>query len=317
MTRNPVSPEVNAIIITSAPGSLMLLGEHAVLHGFRSLVCAINRRITVRLSAIREDSVRIFSGLGDYQSPLDDLVDHPSLRYVLQSIRQQIDHLPSGVELKIDSEFSSEIGFGSSAAVTVATQVALMHWIMGEPPKPETLFAQALKTVQTLQGRGSGADLAASVFGGIVGYTTAPEFQPLGISMPLTAVFSGYKTPTPEVILRVEQLLVEHPEKYERIYSEVDASVKAAITCLQEHDFPAFGEILNRNQELMDEMGVNTPELKEIVAALQAAPGIFGAKISGSGMGDCAVGAGYAELPALDYPVHHLEITPDGCECHE
>lgn len=305
-------------VTASAPGSLMLLGEHAVLHGYRALVCAINRRMTVRLSALAGDSVRIFSALGDYQSPLDDLVDHPSLRYVLQSIRQQSEHLPSGFELKIDSEFSAEIGFGSSAAVTVATHAALMHWIMGEPPKPETLFSQALETVQTLQGRGSGADLAASVFGGMVGYTTAPEFQPLGISIPLTAVFCGYKTPTPEVILRVEQLMAENPEKYERIYAEVDASVKAAITCLQEHDFPAFGEILNRNQQLMDEMGVNTPELKEIVEALRAEPEIFGAKISGSGMGDCAVGVGFAELRELDYPVHHLEITPAGfeCECH-
>jgi len=307
----------DAAITTSAPGSLMLLGEHAVLHGKHALVCAINRRITIRLFPSLDNTVKIVSDLGNYQSPLDDLVDHPSFRFVLQAIRQQIQHVPRGFKLKIDSEFPADIGFGSSAAVTVATHAVLMHWIMNEPPRPETLFSKSLETVLAVQGRGSGADLAASVFGGVVGYGTAPEFQPLGISIPLTAVYCGYKTPTPEVILKVEQMRAEDPEKYARIYSEIDGSVEEAVSSLRNHDFPAFGKILDSNHRLMDEMGVNTPELQEIVAALQAEPEIFGAKISGSGMGDCAVGIGYADLKELDYPVHHLEITPAGCEYNE
>lgn len=305
------------VITTSAPGSLMLLGEHAVLHGHRALVCAINRRITVQLHPASNGSVRIVSSLGKYESPLDELVDHPALRFVLQAIRQHREHLSSGFTLKIESEFSADIGFGSSAAVTVATHAAFMHWIKGDPPASEALFAQALKTVHAVQGRGSGADLAASVHGGIVGYTTAPECQPVEISLPLTAVYCGYKTPTPEVIRKVERLRNEDPEKYERIYSEIDARVAEAVACLHQHDFAAFGRILNRNQELMDAMGVNTPELQEIVERLQSAPEIFGAKISGSGLGDCAVGIGVADLEGINYPVYHLEITPVGCAYHD
>lgn len=310
-------PDPSPRVVASAPGSLMLLGEHAVLHGHRALVCAINRRITVRLSPSSDDLVGIGSDLGGYQAPLDNLVDHPSFRFVLQAIRQHLGQLPSGFELKIDSEFPPDIGFGSSAAVTVATHAALMRWIKNEAATNQELFSQSLETVHAVQGRGSGADLAASVFGGVVGYGTAPEFQPLGISVPLTAVYCGYKTPTPEVILKVEQLRAENPEKYERIYSEIDSAVGEAVSCLRNHNVPAFGKILNRNHQLMDEMGVNTPELQEIVAALQADPEIFGAKISGSGMGDCAVGIGYADLKGLDYTVHHLEITPAGCEYQE
>ena len=306
-----------AAITTSAPGSLMLLGEHAVLHGHHALVCAINRRITAHLIPTDAHSVRIFSDLGDYHFPLDHLIDHPGLRFVLQAIRQHADQLPSGFELKIDSEFSPEIGFGSSAAVTVAVHAALLCWLLGEPPEPEILFSQTLETVHAVQGRGSGADLAASVFGGVVGYTIAPTFQPLALCIPLTAVYCGYKMPTPEVILKVEKLRADHPQKYERIFAEMDASAVDAMECLRNHDLPGFGKILNRNQQWMDEMGVNTPELQEIVEALQGARDVFGAKISGSGMGDCAVGIGFADLIDLDYPVHHLEISPTGCECHE
>jgi mevalonate kinase len=292
----------------------MLLGEHAVLHGHRAMVCAINRRITVRLTPAPEDTVKIVSDLGEYESPLMDLVDHPSFLFVLQAIRQQIDHLPAGFELKISSEFSSDIGFGSSAAVTVATQGALMQWIMGEAPQSETLFAQSLKTVRAVQGGGSGADLAASVYGGIVGYRSGKAFSSFGVSVPLTAVYCGYKTPTAEVIAQVNDRFNEHPEKFERIYNEIDQGVEEAVHHLQNHDLPAFGRILDHHQLLMNEMGVNTSELEEIVAALQADPDIFGAKISGSGLGDCAVGVGYTDLTGSVYPVHHLEISTTGYE---
>ena len=45
----------------SAPGSLMLLGEHAVLHGKPALVGALDKRITVTLTPMRHDRIEIIS----------------------------------------------------------------------------------------------------------------------------------------------------------------------------------------------------------------------------------------------------------------
>ncbi|QBG47178.1 GHMP kinase [Verrucomicrobia bacterium S94] len=227
-----------AVIKTSAPGSLMLLGEHAVLHGNRALIGAIDRRIQVELFPIPENVLEIDSGLGTYRASLSDLKDDPRFRFVLQAVRRHLDAVPSGLFLKIHSEFSADIGFGSSAAVTVATHAALMFWLSGNTPAPERLFDEALKTVQTVQGRGSGSDLAASVFGGIVGYTIDPDFIPLNVSIPLTAVYCGYKTPTPDVILRVEQLKADDPGKYMRIYAEMHAGRKRR--------FPGCGITMSR-----------------------------------------------------------------------
>lgn len=304
-------------ITTSAPGSLMLLGEHAVLHGHRALVAAINLRITVKLFPLEEKFVEIQSSLGNYHAPLGQLVDHSSFAFVLQAIRQHQSNLPSGFKLKVESDFAADIGFGSSAAVTVATHATLMRWINNKEPQQHMLFNASLETIQAVQGRGSGADIAACVFGGMVGYSTEPSFDPVGISVPLTAVYCGYKTPTAEVIMKVEQRRSANSERFDRIYAEIDAGVVEAVDLLRAHDFPGFGAVLNRNHELMNEIGVNTPELQEIVSALQVLPDVFGAKISGSGLGDCAIGIGYADLPDLDYPVHHLEITPLGCAFHD
>lgn len=308
--------DVQPAVTTSAPGSMMLLGEHAVLHGHRALVCAINRRIRVQLSSLDKEEVCIRSALGSYQSPLDELLDHPALRFVIQAVRAHSGQVTSGFELQIASEFSADIGFGSSAAVTVAAHSAILAWVLGKPPEAEDLFGHALETIRTVQGRGSGADVAASVYGGIVAYSMEPSVDPVPASVPLTAVYCGYKVPTPEVIRKVEQLRTEYPEEYERIFSEIDSSVGDAVVQLHGHDWPAFGQTLNRNQQWMDEMGVNTPELQEIVAALQASPDVFGAKISGSGLGDCAIGIGYTDLENMEYPVYHLEITPAGVEYH-
>ena len=290
----------------------MLLGEHAVLHGHRAVVCAIDRRITVMLSPRSEGLFRIDSSLGHYEAPVCALHDDPAFRFVLHAVRQHANRIPSGVNLKIVSEFSAEIGFGSSAAVTVAVHAALMRFV-GMPFDRRALFDFALETVHAVQGCGSGADLAASVFGGVVAYSTKPSFEPVPVSLPLTAVYCGYKTPTPEVIQRVEELRKISPQKYERIYTEMNESAGRAIACLQNGDFSGFGRILNRNQDLMNEMGVNTPELQEIVAVLQSNPEIAGAKISGSGLGDCAVGIGRADLEMPNYPVYPLEISPCGC----
>ena len=51
----------------------MLLGEHAVLHGFRSVVCAINRRMQITLTPLPEAVIEIESALGSYSAPLHEL----------------------------------------------------------------------------------------------------------------------------------------------------------------------------------------------------------------------------------------------------
>ena len=115
----------------SAPGSLMLLGEHAVLHGQPALVCAVNRRIHVSLAPRNDGAIRITSSLGRYSASIDRIKPAKSFRFVVAAIRRFGRKLTTGFDLRIDSEFSHKIGFGSSAAVTVATLAVLSKWLNG------------------------------------------------------------------------------------------------------------------------------------------------------------------------------------------
>lgn len=277
----------------------MLLGEHAVLHGRRALVCAINRRITVSLSQLKTPDIRIVSALGTYEAPLGALTDHPDFRFVLDAVRQY--PLRRGVELKIESEFSSDIGFGSSAAVTVATHAALS----GKITDRMEIFKRSLATIHRVQGRGSGADVAASVFGGVVAYRAEPlEIVPLKQSFPLTAVYSGSKMKTADVIRYLEERRALNVEYFGRIFDRMDTSVGEVI-----EDFSRLGRMLILNQKLMEEMGLCNAALAEIIAGFRDAG--TPAKISGSGLGDCAIGLG--SFPADGkYPVYPLMVSAEG-----
>lgn len=277
----------------------MLLGEHAVLHGRRALVCAINKRITVSILKTTEKTVRIVSDLGTYESLSGELTDHPDFRFVLDAIRQYPPE--QGVEMKIESDFPSDIGFGSSAAVTVAVHAALT----GRIHDRMELFKRSLATVRRVQGRGSGADVAASVFGGAVVYRADPlEILPLPETFPLTAVYSGSKMKTAEVIALVELARADHPEKFERIFDEMDAGVGEVL-----NDFSRLGEMLTTGQKMMEQMGLCNDALAEIIRHFRQ-QGIA-AKISGSGLGDCAVGLGTVSSIGT-YPVYPLQVSPEG-----
>jgi mevalonate kinase len=323
MTAQSTIDNPQSSIKASAPGSLMLLGEHAVLHGRRALVCAINQRITVSVFQCLEKKLKIFSDLGTYEAPLGDLADHPDFRFVLDAVRQV--PLEHGIELKIESEFSSDIGFGSSAAVTVATHAALMQLnsgslgefappfeidVLGRATPPAEpflmeLFKRSLATIHRVQGRGSGADVAASVFGGVVAYRAEPlEIHPMPESFPLTAVYSGSKMKTADVIRYLEERRALNPDYFERIFDRMDASVGEVID-----GFSRLGPMLILNQKLMEEMGLCNAALAEIIRIFQTLE--IPAKISGSGLGDCAIGLGKV-LAIGNFKAYFLQVERVG-----
>lgn len=279
-------------IIFSAPGNLMLLGEHAVLQGKLAVVCAIDRRVQATLTPRADRQVHIVSALGGHRTDLETLAPNQGLRFVMAAIRTYRDQLPAGFELHLASAFSHTIGFGSSAAITVATHAALRAWL-GLSGDRHALFLAARATIREVQGVGSGADAAASVFGGVVGYRAEPlELFPLPLAHPLTAVYSGAKMPTVEVIARVEARRREQPELYAGLFALIEQTSAEGLAALRKDDWKRFGASMDVGQGLMDALGVNNEALARIVFALRQDAGIVGAKISGSGLGDCAVGLG-------------------------
>jgi len=299
-------------LTASAPGSLMLLGEHAVLHGRRALVAAVARRIRVKLTPRADDEIHVTSALGEFVTRRGKIEIHIPLRFVLCAIDECAAALPSGLDLAIESDISETIGFGSSAAVTVATLAALHTWTAGTL-RIEDVFRDGVKTVRRVQGVGSGADVAASAYGGIVAYRAQPlEIQKLSATHPLVAVYSGSKMPTADVIRFVESRRAAYPQMFENIYDLIENSTTSAVDAIGRGDWTTVGTVMNFCHGLMDAMGVSNHALSSIVYALRAEPGMLGSKISGSGLGDCAIGLGSVTRADFPYPVMPVDIAEQG-----
>lgn len=292
----------------------MLMGEHAVLHGRHALVCAVDRRLSVTLTPRPDDRVRIASVLGEDEAPLDALPLRDPFRFIWASLRSAPDGLPSGCDLSVQSDFSDRIGFGSSAAVTVATLAVLEAWA-GRPLEHAALVRRATAVIRAVQGVGSGADAAASVFGGFLEYRAEPlKIEPLCATHPLTVIYSGYKTPTPEVIARVERERLQRPALYEGFFFEIDECVRTAVDAVCRDQWAELGMLMDQNHALMGALGVSDATLDTIVSALRRDPGILGAKISGSGLGDCAVGLGTTREWRLPYESIPCAMTNRGVQ---
>ena len=300
-------------ITVSAPGSLMLLGEHAVLHGFRSVVCAINRRMQITLTPIPEAVIEIESALGSYSAPLHELSEDDQFRFVLAAVESVRAAIKTGIRIAIQAEFDAHLGFGSSSAVTVGVHAALVCHLTGHFPEERELFQLALNTVHRVQGCGSGADVAAAVYGGAVGYTTDPSFVPVAWAHPITAVYCGYKKPTPEVIEWVETRFKNDQKQLQRFYEQIHLCAEKGLRALLKKDEETLVQTLSAQQRVMNKMGLSSPEINEIVCAMEADPKVQGIKISGSGQGDCVIGLGRLSAPIGSYEIHELDVDPMGC----
>lgn len=299
----------------TAPGSLMLLGEYGVLYGGHALVCALDKRIIVSLRPRLDDRIEIQSALlGSYVTTLTQLQVEKPFQFVLGVIKQQLPKLKHGCDIVIESEFSDQVGFGSSAAVTVATLAAFIK-LFNVKMTPIELINQARKIVRSVQGTGSGADVAASVYGGIVGYRAQPLWAEKYSELhPLTACYAGYKTPTVEAIKFVEQRFASKTNLLRSIATCIDQCALEAITAVRKQDWQQLGLVMNVQQGMMDALGVCTPELHQLVHAMRQDAAVLGAKISGAGLGDCVVALGNVANSTQDYLPVAISLQGVTCE---
>ncbi len=289
----------------------MLLGEYAVLHDKHALVCAVDKRMTVTIQPRADNKIEIISAaLGNFSTDRTRLEISQPFQFILATLKKFQQQLPSGCNVIVASEFSDKIGFGSSAAVTVATLAAICAWLNKNVSSHEMIL-QARAIVRDVQGLGSGADVAACVLGGMVAYQMQPLLaERLPHQHVLTAVYAGYKTPTVDVVKKVKTQYLAHPEIHDALFSAMDVCAVQGIQHAREQNWVGLGAVMNIQQGLMESLGVNTPLLSELIQQLRAQSTVYGAKISGSGLGDCVVGLGDAiSLSFTDEKIKQIPVT--------
>jgi len=284
-------------VTVSAPGKLMLLGEHAVVYNHPCLVTAVDQRMRATVETLDSLEFQLEAedvGVTGYKKPLSNLGkgDIPkgaqSVEIAVRNISEKYP-LRTGLRVTTKSEFSSQFGFGSSSASTVCTIKAVSE-ILGLNLSQKDIFDLSYKTVLDIQGKGSGFDVAAAVFGGTLYFVTGEKvIKPMSVdSLPLIVGYSGVKADTVTLINKVKESFVHKQKRLNEIYNSIEVLVNNARDALIKKDWKRFGKLMNKNQDLLVKLGVSIDKLDNMIKA-SLSEGAYGAKLSGAGGGDCMI----------------------------
>jgi len=270
----------------SAPGKVILFGEHAVVFGQPATAVAVNLRTEV--DARQHGEWRVDG------ASLDD----PKYAYVRAAVRRAWEGDP--LQLEIRSMLPLGAGMGSSAAVTVATLAVLRGMRNFDSSNSKPWIARAAFDIEFEVQRGMASPIdtsTATAGGGLLVLSEQQEnchwhiqrgervwyMHPV-IYPPFTLVVgsTGVAAPTGPLVALVRELVDRKPEARHAV-EEIGSITLEGSRALLKRDLVRAGELMTRNHALLNSLGVGHALLDRFVAA--ALPHAYGAKLTGAGGG--------------------------------
>ncbi len=296
-----------------APGSIMLMGEHAVLHGQPAMVAAVDACVEVRLTPRSDIGLVIDCAFGEYTTTIDKLSAPAPFDVVVNAVAAFGSSLTHGFDVHIDShQMPTAKGIGSSTAVVVAITAALQLCLQGKIDFDQC-FDISLASVRRHQGSCSGADVAASVYGGVLLYqqrAQRPLIEGLGWQPEWVLLYCGEKMPTAKVVAKVQDNFKNNADELDRLYARIGVCVKSASEALKNKRFADFYQAVGCNQQCMAEMGLVHEPLQDVLDFFRQQSGVSAEKVSGAGLGDCAIGFGRLN-DGVDCPFEQVAVSPN------
>jgi len=271
----------------SAPGKIILFGEHAVVFGYPALAVPVAHvQAEVRVDKIFSPGIRLNAPNIQLNEKLDALApSHP----LAATVRNTLDALEvvalSGVSILIRSSIPVASGLGSGAAVSVAIIRALAKHL-NKDITDEQVSALAFETEKLYHGTPSGIDNNVVTYAKPVYFVKDWPVEILQVKKPFTIVIgdTGIPASTKEAVRHVRVQRHKYPERYETLFAAI-GSIAATARQLIESGMPeSFGPLLDENHALLRNMQVSSPELDHLVETARKA-GALGAKMSGGGRG--------------------------------
>jgi mevalonate kinase len=277
-------------ISATAPGKIILFGEHAVVYGQPAIAVPAD---IVRARAVVQAAPLAPKGEVHLLAPdihLDTLLaelpaDHPlALAVSLTAQQLGVAHLP-GMNIQLSSTIPLAAGFGSSAATAIAI-IRAVSAFLGRPLSTEIISDLAYRVEQRQHGTPSGIDNTVIAYEQPVYFVRGKPFETLRLAQPFTLVIgdSGVQSSTADVVADVRRRHQANPEPMDRAFSSIGEIAQQARNLILNGQIDGLGELMNRNHHLLRALDISSTELDRLVkAALDA--GAIGAKLTGGGRG--------------------------------
>ncbi len=285
------------MIRVSAPGKMMVAGEYAVLHGHRSLVAAVDRRVLLTLADDGSSAASDASG------------DRPRLPPEAEVAREVAEARlgPTPGVMSLDARHlrsesgAQKLGLGSSSAAAVAAAAAV-HAAHGRDVAADETRLQILD--DAMQGHhrvapeGSGADVAAATLGGVTLYRRWGErFEAANATLPsglvTRVVWTGKEARTSELVRAVGALRARDASGHDAAIAAIAEAAEAMIAAAESGDAAGWIEAVEAHGAAMAGLGARAeaPIVEErLLSVMSLASEVGGAaKPSGAGGGDVAL----------------------------
>lgn len=294
---------------TSAPGKALLCGEYAVLEGATAVVAAVDRRVVARWTD-------------------DDVFMPPEVEATLELAQRAVGPVDGALSVDVTALRRGDVklGVGSSAAAAVAASAAVFasHGRdLNQPDERRGVFECALRGHGVVAPEGSGVDVAASAFGGFLGYRKGNE-EPRSLACPenltVSLVWTGHPARTSDLVDRVQKLGRTQPARHRELLAELCRLAETFADAIEQGRAADVVRAAGEYGVAMGALGdaADAPIVESrLLAATQLAARFSGAaKPCGAGGGDVAIAfftdperARAFELACADEGLHPIEVS--------
>ncbi len=272
--------------IATAPGKIILFGEHAVVYARPAIAvpvfqvraeATIEARADLRVVIDAVDLARVYD-LSD--APADD-----PIATIIRATCARLNVAPQNFSVRIHSTIPMASGMGSGAAVSVAIARALAKYFDVTLSAVE-VSALVFETEKLHHGTPSGIDNTVIAFEQPVYFVRGQPIESFRVARPFTLAIAdtGVAAPTKIAVGDVRRAREADRARYESLFDQIGAVARDARRAIERGDVDALGGLMNANQMLLREIGVSSPEIETLASAALRA-GARGAKLSGAGRG--------------------------------
>ena len=274
--------------IASAPGKIILFGEHFVVHGTKAILAAIDKRVTVTSTFTENKTIKVNSQLGTIEVPISS--SHEEVKsefrpfvYLANNIINS-EQNASGLEITIDSDIPIGVGLGSSSACCVAAAASISE--LFNELSSEDILKMSIEAEKTIFPDTSGADCTVCTYGGMIEH---PSIEKIDSTFDLNLLIANSMIPhsTKNSVEKVSKFKENNEERFSQLCDLENGLIDEVIIAMKNNDATTFGLKMSENQKYLEEIQVSNDTLRDMINSLSEIS--LGSKITGAGDGGCVI----------------------------
>jgi mevalonate kinase len=271
----------------SAPGKIILFGEHAVVYSQPAIAVPVDDvQAEVYVSASEDGRSRVISKAIELDIALDDCQPAFWGLEVKHGVQKALGraNIPPFL-MEVESTIPVASGLGSGAAVAAAAIRALSAFLE-QPLDDKDVNLIVYETEKLHHGTPSGIDNTVITFARPVFFIREKPIETFVPKIPFTIVIAdtGVPSPTALTVGDVRRARLTTPKHYDNIFNTIGEITNKAKLAIEDGNLHQLGILMNENHRWLYEIGVSCPELNKLVYAARS-HGALGAKLSGGGRG--------------------------------